>query len=139
MIEQETWMPSYEELMGLGWEMSTMMPSNQAEIWARILYHLAVVTPAEWAVRIMWIAETIRLQSPVQYDVERLRIPVSQAEAFGVGYTGSRLGIESATLLACILYEIERALGSDHLSILSVRWYRNGLRARAQMVKSQEV
>lgn len=139
MIERETWMPSYEELMGLGWEMSTMMPTNQAETWARMLYHLAIVTPPEWAVRIMWISETIRLQSAVRYDVDRLRVPVSRAEAFGAGYTGSRLGIESITLLACILYEVEREVGSDHISILPVRWYRSGVRARVQMIKDQEV
>lgn len=138
MIEQTTWMPSYEELMGLGWEMSVAMPNNQSEIWARILCNLALSCPAEWAVRIMWISETIRLQSLVRLDVERLRVPVSQAEAFSAGYTGSGLGIESTTLLACILYEIERELGSDHAAVLPVRWYRQGLRNRAQIV-SREV
>lgn len=138
MIERETWMPTYEELMGLGWEMSVMMPSNQSEVWARIFCHLALVAPAEWAVRIMWISETIRLQSVVRLDVERLRVSVSQAEAFSAAYTGSGLGIESTTLLACILYEIERELGCDHAAVLPVRWYRQGLRNRAQIM-SQEV
>lgn len=139
MIEQITWIPSYEELMGLGWEMSLMMPNNQSEVWARMLCHLAIVVRAEWAVRLMWVAEAIRLQSPVRIDVERLRVPVSQPEAFSAGYTGSGLGIESTTLLVCILYELERVLGSDHAAILPVRWYRQGLRERARVIGNQEV
>jgi len=130
-MRHDTW-PTHEALRSLTVEMGTNMATNQSECFARIFHQIALAAPPEWAVRCAWISAAINGQLPIPLDRKRLNQPVSHAEAFLLGFTGTRMSLKALVLLACVLDHIEHALGADHMAILPIRWEKHGALQRTR-------
>lgn len=127
-----------EALRLMAGEIGRLLPWNQAECWARILWGVAQAAPPNLAAKCGRIAEAVRRSMPLPPEPDRLARPVSPREAQSMGMTGHRLSAISVMTLHCLLYEIEQALGADHHAVRPIHWYRSGVRRRAWRILTRE-
>lgn len=131
MEGEDQGLPTYTQIEDLAREIAVKMAGNQAELWTRIFHRIGVSAPPDYAVRCIWLVEAIGRFSRLGIDRNRVGWPVSNKEAYSLGYTGYTLSAQGVVSLACWLYQLERELGSDHAAIQPVRWERAGVLKRA--------
>lgn len=129
--EERQALPTYQQIESLGREIAVKCASNQSELFARIFYNAGLSAEPDLAVRCIWLVEAIGRFSPLGTDRERIGWPVSNEDAFSLGFTGYKMSCEGVVSLACFLYQLERSMGSDHQAIQPIRWERRGLLQRA--------
>ena len=130
-------LPTHEQIMIMAKDMVRELPTNQAELWCRMLYRLTLVAPLEWSLRGIWAVETIRTLLPILLDREMLMKPVTREEAYGMGVTGVRIPLFALLTLFSLITGVEQEVGPDHQDFAPVRWFREGTRVRAGMLTRQ--
>lgn len=131
-------LPTHQQLEILARDIATSMASNQSECWARIFYRIGISAPVDWCVRCIWLVESISRHSPVPISPDRRERRVSNQEARNLGFTGTKLSLDACMTLASILSALEAVLGSDHVSIVPVRWEQYGALQRAHALASSK-
>jgi len=132
-------LPTHEEIESLGREIGTKMAGNQSEAWGRIFYAIGQDAPTFWGVCCIWLIESIARHSRVHVDYARWSVAVSNQEAHNLGFTGSKMSLDSCMVLASILYNLEQVLGLDHVAIVPVRWERWGALKRAHAIATSPI
>lgn len=138
MTDAQQALPTYAQLETLARELAKTA-NNQSECWARIFHQVGVSAPISWAVRCIWLVEAISRLSPVTIDHERRGWPITNQEAYIEGFTGTKMSAEACIGLASVCYQLEQALGSDHVAIQPIRWNRKGALQRTHILSLTKV
>lgn len=126
--------PTKEEIEVMARDLHLHAPTNVSEAWCRILYRLANAADPEWRQRLFWAVNELRRLSVFGIDREALEREVSIQEGHRMGWSNHRMPLFSTLLLHALVTAVEQEIGTDHVDMQPVRWFRRGLRERAARI-----
>lgn len=127
-------LPTHSDIKIMGCDVAQRCPTNQAEMFARLMHRLSMYTPRLVAERLSAAVDAIQCHLPYTIESRWLDTPMEFNEAYLAGIAGIRTPLSSTLTLHALLTAAEQELGQDHADVLPIRWYRRGLADRTRQM-----